>query len=503
MTFRTLARLAPLLGLVVAMPAAAQDDGGARGAASITEADVARRIGIIAHDSMGGRSTPSRGLDLTASWIAAEFARLGLKPGGDSGRFEQRYPLTRIAVDTARSGATLVGSGKKVMLPASRDLFYASGPRSDRWIEGPVVLMAAPTVETSASAPVEGKVIVVVGAVRSPGGSIVRALQPALDRKPAAVLIVSTLDSATFARQVANQVAERVSLGAGPNTPLIVMVRESAVAGVLQAAGVSVSAMRQVASPVTRDLPVTVSVRVQDRPGAGQDAPNVVGILPGSDPVLRNEYVVFSAHMDHVGTDATAGADTIFNGADDDASGTAGIVELAEAFAQPGARPRRSLIFLTVSGEERGLWGSDYFTSHPPVPTEQMVANFNIDMIGRNWKDTIVAIGKEHSDLGSTLNTVNGAHPELGMTAIDDPWPQENFYMRSDHYHFARRGVPVLFFFNGTHADYHEPGDSPDRIDSEKEARILRLVYWLGREVGNRDVRPQWNEAMRKKVTGR
>lgn len=503
MTSRRLALLAPFLSLVVAVPATAQKDGTARGAASITEADVARRIGIIAHDSMGGRNTPSRGLDLTAAYIASEFERLGLKPGGDSGRFLQRYPLSRVAIDTVHSGAALLGVGKKVVLSASRDLFYASGPRGDRWIEAPVVFMAAPTVETSASAPVEGKVIVVVGAVRSPGGSIVRALQPALDRKPAAVLIVSTLDSATFARQVANQVHERVSFGSGPGTPLIVMVRESAVAGMMQAAGVSVSAMRQVVAPVTRDLPITVGVRVQDLPGGAQDAPNVVGILPGTDSVLRNEYVVFSAHMDHVGSDATAGADTIFNGADDDASGTVGIMELAEAFSQPGARPKRSLMFLTVSGEERGLWGSDYFTSHPPVPIERIVADLNIDMIGRNWKDTIVAIGKEHSDLGATLNAVNAAHPELGMTAIDDPWPQENFYMRSDHYHFARHGVPILFFFSGTHPDYHEPSDSPDRIDAEKESRILRLVYFLGLDIANRDLRPQWNEASGKKVTGR
>ena len=452
---------------------------------------------------MGGRNTPSRGLELTAAWIASEFRRFGLAPGGDSGSFLQRYPLTRIAVDTARSGATLSVVGTRTMLSAARDLVYVSGPRSESAISAGVVLLAAPTTESVAAAPVEGKVLVVVGALQVPVGSMARLLQPAFGHHPAAVLIVSSTDSAAFSRQAATQGDERVTLGSAPVTPLVVGVRESAIAGVLQAAGISVSAMRRVTTPVTRDLPITVELRMTDTPGGSQSAPNVVGILPGTDPVLRNEYVVFSAHMDHVGTDGSSRPDSIWNGADDDASGTVGVVELAQAFAPPAARPKRSLIFLTVSGEEKGLWGSEHFTTHPPVPIGHLVADINMDMIGRNWKDTIVAIGKEHSSLGLTLNRVNAAHPELHMRAIDDPWPGENFYFRSDHYNFAKRGVPVLFFFNGTHKDYHEPSDSPDKIDAEKEARIIRLVYFLGRDVANAAQRPAWNKASRRKIVGK
>jgi Zn-dependent M28 family amino/carboxypeptidase len=113
-------------------------------------------------------------------------------------------------------------------------------------------------------------------------------------------------------------------------------------------------------------------------------------------------------------------------------------------------------------------------------------------MIGRNWKDTIVVIGKEHSDLGTTLNRVTREHPELGMAAIDDIWPSENFYFRSDHYNFAKRGVPILFFFNGTHKDYHQASDSPEKIDAEKEARIVRLIYYVGQSVANAPDRPKW-----------
>jgi Zn-dependent M28 family amino/carboxypeptidase len=204
--------------------------------------------------------------------------------------------------------------------------------------------------------------------------------------------------------------------------------------------------------------------------------------------------------MDHIGI-SSGRPDSINNGADDDGSGTVGVMELAEAFSK--ARPRRSVLFITVSGEEKGLWGSQYFSEHPTVPVQSMVADFNIDMIGRNWKDTIVAIGKEHSDLGATLNRVNQEHPELGMNAIDDRWPQENFYFRSDHYNFARKGIPILFFFSGVHPDYHQPSDSPDKIDSEKESRILRLLFYLGQDVANTTVRPKWNpESYRQIVEG-
>ncbi|RMH23441.1 MAG: M28 family peptidase, partial [Gemmatimonadetes bacterium] len=193
----------------------------------------------------------------------------------------------------------------------------------------------------------------------------------------------------------------------------------------------------------------------------------------------------------------------IYNGADDDGSGTTAIVELAEAFASLLPPPRRSLIFVTVSGEERGLWGSAWFASHMPVPAEAVVADLNIDMIGRNWPDTIVAIGRQQSELGPILEEVNAAHPELGMTAIDDLWPEERFYFRSDHYNFARQGIPILFFFNGVHEDYHRPSDEVDKIDFDKASRVARLIFYLGAELANRDARPEWDpEAYRQVVEG-
>jgi Zn-dependent M28 family amino/carboxypeptidase len=239
-------------------------------------------------------------------------------------------------------------------------------------------------------------------------------------------------------------------------------------------------------------------------------APNVIGVLEGSDPTLRNEYVVISSHVDHIGVagmgngcSARGGADSICNGADDNASGTAGVLSLAEAFASMRPRPRRSMAFLVVSGEERGLWGSEHFVGHPTLPLANIVADINIDMIGRyhnnqpGWRDTIAVIGKEHSTLGEIAMRVANGHPELRLRLVDDLWPEENFFQRSDHYHFARRGVPILFFFNGVHPDYHRPSDSVDRIDAEKATRILRMLFYLGVEVANATARPQWNPESR------
>ena len=238
-----------------------------------------------------------------------------------------------------------------------------------------------------------------------------------------------------------------------------------------------------------------------DADSAGVSAPNVVGVVEGSDPELRGEYVVFSAHIDHVGVGAPdASGDSIYNGADDDASGVAVMMEVAEAFASLDPRPRRSALFVMVSGEEGGLWGSNAIVADPNIDLDALVANFNADMVGRNWPDTIVAIGREHSELGTLLESVQRRLPELGMTAIDDRWPDEQFFFRSDHYTFARHGIPALFFFNGVHDDYHRPSDEVDRIDADKAARIGRLIFHLGLEVADRPERPQWNASSRRRI---
>jgi hypothetical protein len=471
-------------------------------AETITGDDVMRRVGIIADDSMMGRDTPSRGLELTAQYVADQFRRFGLKPGGDSGTYFQRYAITRRQIQLRRSEVVFRAGRTTSRAGFDRSARFTAGAVPSGPIDGPAIVLGGPlTPDAVEGMALRDKVVLYVPDYRSPlpsnSGQVGRAIRLA---GPRAVVSVANLDSTAFAARVPSVAPERYGLDLGTSTPFVVEVNEAAVTPALRAAGVDLEQVRGDGRVVSRDLPgLTIRVDLRDSVLTRTTAPNTIGILEGSDPKLRGEYLVYSAHMDHIGI--TPGQrDSINNGADDDGSGTTGVVELAEAFSRPGARPARSVLFITVSGEEKGLWGSRYFSEHPTVPLDRVVADLNIDMIGRNWRDTIVAIGKEHSDLGATLARVNAAHPELHMTAIDDRWPEERFYFRSDHYNFARKGVPILFFFNGTHPDYHEVTDSPDKIDGEKESRILRLLFYLGQEVANAPNRPQWNPASRAEI---
>jgi hypothetical protein len=229
-------------------------------------------------------------------------------------------------------------------------------------------------------------------------------------------------------------------------------------------------------------------------------APNVIGILRGEDPAMQREYVLVSAHMDGLGVGQSIDGDSIYNGADDNASGTAAILEVAEALADLDTRPRRSVAFLAVSGEERGLLGSAWFVENPPIPLERIVANLNIDMIGRNWEDTISVIGKPYSTLGGLVDSVAAAHPELRLAAVGDQWPSEGFFFRSDHFNFARKGIPSIFLFNGVHEDYHRPSDEVGKIKFEKSARIARLVFELTLALANSEEAPRWEPRARELV---
>ncbi len=476
-----------------------------RAAQTITPEDIRRRIGIIADDSMRGRDTPSPELDKVAQYIAAEYKRLGLKPGGDRGTFIQRYALDRVKID-GDSSAAFVHGGPGATLKYAKDFIFVDNMFESGDYAGELVLVSGPlSGATADTAGLAGKMIILT-TPRLRGADRDRVFA----WRPAGVVFLSNAPDSIW-----TQVAARFNRpqmrdpGRIVGGPLALVIRSSAVGPVLTALGGDYASAQTATTFSVKPVGgAQLHVHARIQPAEKNSAPNVVGILEGSDPTLKNEYVVFSAHMDHVGVAGprgsggcrAQGADSICNGADDDGSGTVAVVEIADAFARLDPRPKRSVIFLNVSGEEKGLWGSEYFTNHPAVPITNIVADLNIDMVGRNWRDTIVAIGKEHSDLGATLNRVGAAHPELNMQPIDDIWPDENFYFRSDHYNFARKGVPILFFFNGTHADYHQVSDSPDKIDAEKEARIAQLIFYLGVDVANAAERPKWNPDSYKRI---
>lgn len=232
------------------------------------------------------------------------------------------------------------------------------------------------------------------------------------------------------------------------------------------------------------------------RYGLESRAPNVLGYLEGSD--LKDELVVISAHYDHMGVHANG---EIFNGADDNASGTTGIIEIASAFSKSkkeGNGPRRSLLFIGFTAEEKGLLGSKHYTDHPTFPLENTVANLNIDMIGRvvseyeSNPDYIYVIGSDK--LSSTLHQISedanakytGLHLDYKFNSPDDP---QRIYYRSDHYNFAKNGIPVVFYFDGIHEDYHKVTDTIEKINFEQLIKRAKLVFFTAWEVANRDQR--------------
>jgi len=499
-----------ILGLVATLALVGRVDGTGqaapgRAAATITEADIKRRIGIIAHDSMGGRDTPSPGLESTARYLAREFERIGLQPAGSDGYF-QRYGIRIRTVDPTRSSLAIsnpaaarfnfrfpadakLAFGAPLDTVTTRDLALGGGP-------------IGPSTELDPAA-VAGRTLYWAADWRGRAPNVGQILIAAANAG-AALVVLSINDDSAFARL--NGPTRGIVIAESVGWPAVIAVREAAVVAAIPEAQASIEAAR--ASSAVRVEPApgwSITATVAYSEDRRHEVPNVVGIVPGTDPTLRGEYLAISAHFDHVGSRCrgVSPADSICNGADDNGSGTTAVLELAEAFANPAARPRRSILFVAVSGEERGLWGSEYFARHPTVGIDRIVANINMDHLGRNWRDSIVVIGREHSDLGATVDRVAGANRDLGVGVLPDQWPEERIYFRSDHYNFARNGVPILFFTNGFHPDYHAVTDSPDKIDAEKMARVVRLIFQTGLAIANGPERPKWNPESERQIVRR
>jgi hypothetical protein len=467
----------------------------AQAAQSIRPQDFYARIGFLASDALEGRDTPSPGLEAAAAYISSEFHRAGLHPAGDDGTFLQRWPYTTRALDVGSVRFDVqAGSGARTLLYRS-DYYVAGGERAS--FEGGMVFAGheIPTADVRANT-LRDRAVILASPTTANARERVRSISRARassDSAGAAALIIVMPSTATAAEiEQGAAAAERASRGV-PSIPVF-HLRHDVARSLFRSADLDFDALT---SADTASPPVPLA-GVTARLGGGTTEsehrpPNVVGMLRGSDPELRTTYVVFSAHIDHTGICAPGTADPICNGADDDASGTSAIMELAEAFALLPVPPKRSLIFLGVSGEEKGLRGSAYYADHPTVPIDSIVANINIDMIGRNDPDSVVVIGKDYSTLGPLLEQVNGQHPELRMTTSDDIWPEQRFFFRSDHFNFARREVPAIFFFTGVHEDYHQPSDTVDRIDLDKITRITRLIFYYGNAIADEQQRPQWN----------
>ncbi|HEX6308387.1 MAG TPA: M20/M25/M40 family metallo-hydrolase [Longimicrobiales bacterium] len=462
--------------------------------ASITASDVQRRIAFLASDELRGRDTPSPGLEAAANYAAEEFRRLGLEPAGGADSYIQRFPFDASALDRAGVLVETRTGGRTNRLEFARDYFVIPAP-ADSVAGTPLYLGPA---RGGALLPPEAAGRPVAFFVADTGSAAWQmaagaALQSSLAARAAAVVLIM---APAFPDSMISILAGQLSGQILPVPMPVVGLRYGVAAQIFGTAGLDLDRIRESTEPASLgDLTIAIRTPIE---GSSVEAPNVAAILPGSDPALSREYVVFSAHIDHVGVgDPDATGDSIYNGADDDASGTTAVLEIAEAFASLGQRPARSLLFLLVSGEEDGLLGSQHYVEEPTVPLEQIVANINIDMIGRNAPDTVVAIGQDYSSLGPAVQRVSAANPALGLTVAPDLWPEEQLFFRSDHFSFAMKEIPAIFFTTGLHDDYHRPSDEPETIDNDKLARVARLLFRFAHELASMPERPQWTAAGR------
>jgi hypothetical protein len=440
------------------------------GIEAISGPRIAHHISVLADDSLLGRATPSPGLDAAAAYVAAEFRRAGLQPLTGSGLIV-RWPL--VTTHLVASGVELAADS-----PAGERLVYGTdfavmraGPQR---IDGRLV----PVRELRDTAAIRGRIPVLrlpPGEWQGPAHSATFAA-----RRAGAAGLILVLDSAQAVAPVAEASAGMDHASKGVPTALV-----------------SAAAARRLVPDSTAASGITLVIPVRTDTAL---VPYVVGVLPGRDPRLRNEYVVMSAHLDHLGVRTPPDrGDSIYNGADDNASGVAAVLEAARAFGQLPRRPRRSVIFFTPTAEEICICGSEHFTRQPPVPIGAIVADVNLDGIGRSWQaDTVSAVGSPYSTLGRTVRAMARSHPRLALTVVDNQWPDRQYFATSDQIWFARRGVPSIFLSSsGPDEHYHRASDEVRTIEADFTARIARLGAWLVQAVAEEEARPRWDEAAR------
>jgi hypothetical protein len=466
-----------------------------RAAATILPDEVRRHITYLASDELAGRDTPSPGLEAAASYLIESLEAAGLAPAGENGTFVQRFPYTRTAMIAASRQVNYTLAGSTHELEYAREYYLIPGQRSATNAE--VVYAGEAGQPSSGVAQIAQGKVVIFSATGNPiigaGEELLNAFQTAAQGGASAVILL--LDET----QVPDTIMEMASAlqGAGLVTPLpIVGLSTESGAALLAEAGMDLVALRA-SPPANATLLSRVTMNVSAPYEVSEHTPpNVVAMVRGSDPELQNEYIVYSAHFDHVGVGIPdRSADSIYNGADDNASGTAVLLETAAAFAALDVPPARSVIFLAVSGEEKGLLGSKHYSENPTVPIGDVIMNINLDMVGRNHPDTVIGIGRQYTNLGPLTDRILREHPDIGFTVIEDPKPEEQGFFRSDHLHFVNKDIPAIFFSAGfDHEDYHKPSDEVALIDADKAARVGRLVFHLGALIASGTVDPEWTE---------
>lgn len=516
--------------------------------AEITAGDLMTRVYKFADDSMMGRAVGTPYNDMGTAYIESEVRRLGLEPGGDSGTYFQKLPLVTRNLDSAST--ITVG---ETTFKAGTD-FTASAAGFTRPFESAHVVFVGAWVDTTANIPldsVRGKVLVFTPGGLAPGSDIQKFVSSNgyrhwLDMQANAAANVVVLGEALTPQAIRSAFSSGAAVFLQDTVPMRINVTKAMAEAMLGTPAASWTNRLAGRS-------ISASVRFTDTSLPGR---NVIAILPGADPKLKGQYIAIGAHNDHVGPrqqpvdhdslraymqvvrpqgadspnrPATAEEmtqvraildslrainsprlDSIHNGADDDASGSMTVLEIAELFAKGPQKPKRSIIFVWHTGEEMGLWGASYFTAFPTVPRDSIVAQLNMDMVGRGGANDVTGedldrkllrggegyvqlIGSRRlsTEMGDLLETVN-TEKKLGLRfdyAMDANGHQQNIYCRSDHYEYAKYGIPVTFISTGGHADYHQVTDEPQYIEYPHMAQVAQFVFESAMAIANLDHR--------------
>jgi hypothetical protein len=487
---------------------------------SITAADLKKHLSFLASKELGGRYTLSSSNVVAARYLASQLEYYGYQGAAAGASYFQKVPLSFRRVDQAGSSLNIDSEGSHRPFKYGDDFLQETVPSACDASGGLVFVgygISSPENhhDDYSKLDVSGKIVVEVSGVpeslkgvKIPEGESGGEAAAAHGAKgeiiitpPQFLLIWSQLKNSQGEDQPSlppkpgkSTVPAFPTVFAGPELIKAIAVLTGKDLAFLQSPG----GKEVPAQALEASARIAIKVDLKDAP----PAQNVVGVLEGSDPVLRDQYVAFSAHYDHLKTND---AGEIYTGADDDGSGTASVLEIAKAFSI--SHPRRSILIIFHTGEELGLFGSEYNTDYAPVvPLDKIVADLNIDMVGRSRpdgdqdprdahltdKNSLYIIGADK--LSTELNQISEQTDQdtermrFDYTYNDESNP-EKFYYRSDHYNYAKHGIPIIFYFTGVHADYHQPTDTVDKIDFTKMERIDRLIFATGWRVANLDHR--------------
>ncbi|MCI1141848.1 M28 family metallopeptidase [Sphingomonas sp. WKB10] len=505
------------------------------------QAAMRAHVMFLASDALRGREAGTPDYDVAAQYVAAQFQAAGLRPAGDAGSYLQHVPLTIYKAASEGTMRWTDAAGHARPLVFGTDYIPSPNPaRAETSVTAPVVFagrgIVAPQfgVDDYRGMDVRGKIVAIFAGspTRFPGeerayfGSAATKAQIAAARGAIGIVMLDAPRAGPRQRPFAALVGGYASpkttwakpdgtgTSAAPTTPVLGTLSQAAAATLFEGAAMPWSAVVAEAqradptyTPIALKGTLAATTRTSFTPAASS---NVVGIVPGTDPTVGNEVVILSAHLDHIGVspsrpDDAPGRDRINNGALDNAIGIASLIEEAKRFATAPTRPKRTVMFLAVTGEEKGLIGSSYFVDHPTVPLQTIVADINLDMpvLLYTFED-MIAFGADRSSLGPIVTKAVNA---IGIGLSPDPMPEQGFFTRSDHFNFVKKGIPSLFLWPGVKGAgakpfedflehcYHRPCDDLSQpILWDQGVRFVATNYAIARAVADAPQRPTWNK---------